>query len=209
MWKKKIFYFVFKMEWNFIDALEKASCLTTDQIDVENGERYGIRFTDKDNKKKYPLILHLSPSGSIERVIYALLEKAYIEKQSGKNPILPMWLNPTQVRICPINDSLIKYCEKIADKMENECIRVDIDDRVESVSKKVRDSELEWIPYTIIVGEKEKKSGKLAVRFRETGDVKQLKLESLIKNIKNQVNNMPYRPLPLPRLISKRPIFIG
>lgn len=209
IWKEKIFYFIFKMEWNFVDALDKASCLTTDQIDVENSERYGIKFTDKDNKKKYPLILHLSPTGSIERVMYALLEKAYMEKQSGKNPILPIWLSPTQVRLCPVNDSLIKYCDKIADKIEKEQIRVDIDDRVESVSKKVRDSEREWIPYTIIVGDREKKSGKLAVRFRETSKVKQMSTMNLIREIKKQVKDMPYRPIPLPRMISSRPIFIG
>ena len=78
------FYFVLKYEFNFIDALGKASAMTTDQIDVENGERYGIEFTEADGSKKHPYILHLSPSGAIERMIYSLLEKEAIKMKKGE-----------------------------------------------------------------------------------------------------------------------------
>lgn len=209
VWDKKFFYFIFKYEWNFLDALDKASCLTTDQIDIENAKRYEIRFTDKDNTKKYPLILHLSPSGSIERVMYALLEKAHIEHKAGGNPVFPLWLSPTQVRLCPVNESFIRDCEKIAENLEKECIRVDIDDRVEAVGKKIRDSEVEWVPMTVVLGEREKKSGKLAVRFRETGKVKNLSKDDLVKIIKKQTRGMPFKKLSLPRLLTRRPTFIG
>ncbi|MFH7882506.1 MAG: threonine--tRNA ligase, partial [Candidatus Aenigmatarchaeota archaeon] len=94
MWEGKFFYFIMKWEFNFVDNLEKASALSTDQIDVENGKRYGIMFMDEDGKKKYPIILHCSPSGAIERCIYALLEKAYKEEKEGKVPSLPLWLSP-------------------------------------------------------------------------------------------------------------------
>jgi len=208
MWDKRFFYFVIKYEFNFIDALDKAAALTTDQLDVENAERYGITYMDKDNNKKHPLILHCSPSGAIERVMYALLEKAYMEQKAGKNPTLPMWLSPTQVRLCPVNDSLVKYSEGIAKEMEKDCIRVDIDDRAESVQKKIRDAEVEWVPLSIVIGEKEKKSSKLAVRFRKTGKVKQMELKGVVKVVKEETKNMPFRPLPLPKHVTKRPTFV-
>ena len=207
IWDKKFFYFILKLEWNFIDTLEKAACLATDQMDVENAERYGIQYMDSDNKRKYPVILHLSPSGAIERVIYALLEKACM--QDLKHAILPLWLSPTQIRICPLNDSFIKDAEKIADKLEKECIRVDVDDRTESVQKKIRDAETEWVPLIVVIGEKEKKTKKYATRFRESGKVENIDIKKLVKAVKDNTKGYPYRPLSLPRLLTKRPIFIG
>ena len=88
MWKEKFFYFVLKWEFNFIDGLGKASALSTDQIDVENGDRYGIEFVDENNNKQHPIILHNSPSGAIERIIYALLRKSskrYPKKEKNHN----------------------------------------------------------------------------------------------------------------------------
>ncbi|HDD71476.1 MAG TPA: threonine--tRNA ligase, partial [Candidatus Aenigmarchaeota archaeon] len=207
LWEEKFFYFVLKHEWNFVDALGKAACLTTDQIDVENGKNYDIRFTDKDNKEKHPIILHLSPSGAVERVMYALLEKAYMEIEEKKNPTFPLWLSPTQVRLCPVNDSFVSYCEELAEKMEN--VRVDIDDRSESVQRKIRDAEVEWVPLIVVVGEREKSSGKLAVRFRESGEVKQMSLEELVSYVKEKTKGYPFKPLPLPKLLSRRPKFVG
>lgn len=209
IWDKKFFYFVLKHEWNFVDSLDKAACLTTDQLDVENAQRYGIKYMDSDNEKKYPLILHLSPSGSIERVMYALLEKAYMQRQEGENPVFKLWLSPTQIRLCPINDTFNKWAQEIADKLEKEKIRVDIDDRTESINRKVRDAETEWINLIVVLGEKEKKSGSLAVRFRETGKVKNMKPKELSDFVKKETGQFPFRKLPLPRLLSKRPVFIG
>ena len=209
VWNKRFFYFVLKYEWNFVDALDKAATMTTDQIDIENAERYGIQYTDSDNTKKYPLILHLSPTGAIERVLYALLERAYMQQKAGKNPILPLWLSPTQVRLCPVNESFNKWAEDIADKLAKENIRVDIDDNVESVQKKVYSAEIEWVPLIVVLGEKEKESGKLAVRLREDGRVKQLSLEDIVSSIKKQTNGMPFKPLSLSRYLSKRAIFVA
>ena len=104
MWKEKFFYFVFKWEFNYIDNLGNASALSTDQIDVENAKRYGIEFVDENNKPQNPIILHNSPSGAIERVIYALLENAAKQAKEGKKPQLPLWLSPTQVRVIPLKE---------------------------------------------------------------------------------------------------------
>lgn len=206
-WDKRFFYFVTKYEWNFIDALDKAATLTTDQIDVENGERFDLRYTDSDNEKKHPIILHLSPSGAIERVMYALLERAYMQQKAGKNPILPLWLTPTQARLCPVNDTMTEYCDQLAKSMRN--VRVDIDDRTESIGKKIRDAETDWIPLIIVVGEKERQSGKLPVRFRESGKVIEMTPEEIMKFIENDRGEKPFRKLAMPMHLSKRPIFFG
>ena len=189
MWEEKFFYFVLKYELNFVDNLGKAAALSTDQVDVENAERYGIKYTDKDGKNKFPIILHLSPSGAIERVMYALLEKAYSEEKQGKLPILPLWLSPTQVRIVPV--SIEKHFN------------------VETINKRVRNAELEWVPIVLVVGDKEAKGEKLTVRTRESKQQKQMTEKELIKEIKEQIKGMPFRSIPLPRLLSKRPTFVG
>ena len=209
VWNKRFFYFIFKYEWNFIDALDKAATLTTDQIDVENAQRYGIQYTDSDNTRKYPLILHLSPSGAIERVIYALLEKAGMQQKQGKNPVFPLWLSPTQVRLCPVNESFNKWAGELGEKLAKENIRVDIDDNAESVQKKIRNAEVDWVPAIVVLGEKERESGKLAVRFREEGKVKELSFEELVSWVKKQTEGKPFKPLSLPRLLSKRAIFVA
>jgi len=208
MWDEKFFYFVAKYEWNFVDVSGKAAALTTDQIDVENAATYDINFTDKDGKKKLPIILHLSPSGAIERVIYALLEKAYYDEKSGKLPLLPLWLSPTQVRIIPVSDEHLKLSEKLTEDFSKLNIRVDIDDQRETISKRIRNAELEWVPYVLVVGDKESK-GKLTVRIRKENKQEQMTKENLVKEIKKETEGMPFRPLPLPKLLSKRPVFRG
>ncbi|RLI37005.1 threonine--tRNA ligase, partial [Candidatus Bathyarchaeota archaeon] len=117
MWDRQFFYFVLKWEFNFVDNLDKASALSTDQIDVENAKRYGITYIDENGERKYPLILHCSPSGAIERDIYAILEKAYKEQMEGKAPMLPLWLSPTQVRVIPVSEEFFKEAERIADEL--------------------------------------------------------------------------------------------
>ncbi len=208
MWEQRIFYFVLKYELNFIDNLNKASALSTDQIDVENGERYGITYIDKDDQKKHPIILHCSPSGAIERVIYALLEKKWTESQQGKNPLWPMWLAPTQVRICPMNDDLLGYAEGLMKELDKSCIRSDIDDRVERIDKKVREAEMDWVPFIVVVGNREKESGKLAVRVRETGKIESMTSDELIARITESTKGFPFKQMSLPRIMSRRPRFV-
>src|SRR5881396_2352675 len=127
MWKERFFYFIVKWEFNFVDSLGKAAALSTDQIDVENGQRYKIEFVDSDGQKKYPIILHNSPSGAVERVIFALLEKTVKDVDVGKLPALPLWLSHTQVRIIPVSSKHLAFSEKILDQLNNNCIRADID----------------------------------------------------------------------------------
>ena len=209
IWNFRFAYFDPKFEFNFVDALDKASALSTVQIDHENAERSRIRYTDEDNTRMLPTILHCSPSGAVERVIYVMLEKAYMEQQKGKNPVLPLWLSPVQIRLCPVSDRYQKHAEKVLKELEKESVRADLDDRMESVQKKIWDAEMEWIPYIVVIGEKEKKSGKLAVRHRKTGKVQNTTEKQLVSEIRKHTKGFPFRKLPLPSHLTKRPVFVG
>jgi threonyl-tRNA synthetase len=208
MWKEKFFYFVLKWEFNFIDNLGKASALSTDQIDVENAIRYHIDYIDEDGTKKYPIILHNSPSGAIERVIYALLEKAARVSRAGGKPSLPLWLTHSQVRIIPVGKQHLEYCVKLAEELRTNNIRADIDDRDESISKRIRESESEWIYYTLVVGDKETQTQKLVVRNRAKGIQAQMSLSELIAEVSSNTEYKPHAPLNLPQLLSKRPLIM-
>jgi threonyl-tRNA synthetase len=205
MWKERFFYFVLKWEFNYIDNLGKASALSTDQIDVENGQRYGIKYFDENNQPHHPIILHNSPSGAIERVIYALLEKAALDQKEGRKAHIPLWLAPTQVRIIPLKEEFNKFCEDLADRLSQQEIRVDIDDRNESIGKRIRESETEWIQYSLVIGEKEIDKANLSVRDRSSGDVKELSFDAFVSEIKNQTRGKPSAKLNLSRHVSKRP----
>ncbi len=210
VWNERFFYFILKWDINFVDNQDKAAALSTDQIDVENAKRYEITYVDEKGEKQYPLILHCSPSGAIERDIYALLEKAYREQMAGKAPMLPLWLSPTQVRLIPISDKFMDKAEELAKQIASHCIRVDIDDNASTLPKKIREAEQEWVPYIIVVGEKEIESGTLSVRDRELKSQQQnMTADQLIAKVTEKIAGKPFKPLPLPLYISKRPQFHG
>ena len=207
MWSDQFFYFVMKYEWNFVDANDKAAALTTDQIDTENAERFGITFTDEAGKKRHPLILHLSPSGAVERVLYAFLEKAAAAAKDGKTPMLPVWLSPTQVRIVPVSVDQLEFARGLLDRLPD--VRADLDDSDDTLSKKIRTAEKEWVPYIVVVGKKEIESGNLNVRVRETKEQTEMSIDALRKRILAETKGLPFRPLAEPALLSARPIFRG
>ena len=210
VWNERFFYFILKWDINFVDNQDKAAALSTDQIDVENAKRYEITYVDEKGEKQYPLILHCSPSGAIERDIYALLEKAYREQMAGKAPMLPLWLSPTQVRLIPISDKFMDKAEELAKQIASHCIRVDIDDNASTLQKKIREAEQEWVPYIIVIGEKEIESGTLSVRDRELkGQQQNMTADQLIAKVSEKIAGKPFKPLPLPLYISKRPQFHG
>ena len=205
MWKERFFYFVLKWEFNYVDNVGKASALSTDQIDVENGKRYNIEYIDEQNKPQNPIILHNSPSGAIERVIYVLLEKAANDTKEGKKPQFPLWLAPTQVRLIPVKPEYLEHCEKMAEKISSFDIRVDVDDRNESVGKSIRNAETDWTPYILVIGEKEVNAARISIRDRKSGSVKELSIDDLIKEIKGQTNGKPFMKLNMDKHLSKRP----
>ncbi len=205
MWKDKFFYFILKWEFNYIDSLGKAAALSTDQIDVENGKRYNIEYIDEQGKRQNPIILHNSPSGAIERIIYTLLEKAAKIKQQGLRPQFPIWLSHTQVRIIPIRNEHLRFAENIENILSQSYIRRDIDDRTESLNKRIREAETEWIPFILVIGDKEVKSTILVIRDRRTGKQIESKIEELIEFVRKETRDKPFMPLNLPKYLSKRP----
>ena len=209
MWKERFFYFVLKWEFNYIDNSGKASALSTDQIDVENGSRYGIEFVDESNTPKNPIILHNSPSGAIERIMYVLLEKAAKEAKEGRKPQLPVWLAPTQLRIIPVKNEFVKVCEEMADGWnKQDHIRTDVDDRNDSVGKRIRDAEKEWIPYIMVIGEKDlnQVEPSFTVRVRKTNEEESMSVWQINQAIQSQIKGKPYSSLNAPMLLSKRPV---
>jgi threonyl-tRNA synthetase len=210
LWDQRFFYFVLKFEFNYVDAMDKASALSTVQIDVENAERYDIKYIDSDGKEKRPFILHCSPSGAIERCIYALLEKAHMNSEKGIVPMFPVWLSPTQVRVIPVTDKHMEYAEKVAGELN---CRVDIDDREETVGKKIRDAGKEWIPYVAVVGDEEVSGSSITVTVRSESQPNKptnikMNTAELNERISNECSGFPFKGLPLAVRLSARPKFV-
>lgn len=196
-------YWSCKIDFAAIDYLGRPIENPTVQIDVESGKRFDITYLGEDGKEHYPTILHCSPTGSIERVICSLLEKTAIEIDE-KAPMLPTWLSPIEVRIITVGEDYKDFANELYDKINAENIRVDVDDRDESVGKKIRNAATEWIPYIFVVGDNEKESGVFSVTVRETGEKVDMTVDELIKEILDKTKGMPYRGLPLPKDISTR-----
>jgi threonyl-tRNA synthetase len=193
-------YWAVKHEFNGIDSTDGAVQLSTVQLDVADAERYGIVYVDEDGKRKGCIICH-SSIGSIERWVYVLLEEALKQKK----PSLPFWLAPTQVRLIPVGESFLADCESLAKALH---ARVDIDDSDDSVGKKIRNAEREWVNMIIVMGDKEKSSGEYPVRLR-SGEMKAMTKEQLAEEISRLSEGYPSARLPLPMLLSKRPVFRG
>lgn len=196
-------YWSCKIDFAAIDYLGRPIENPTVQIDVESGKRFDITYLGEDGKEHYPTILHCSPTGSIERVICSLLEKTAIEIDK-KAPMLPTWLSPIEVRIITVGEDHKDFANELYDKINAENIRVDVDDRDESVGKKIRNAATEWIPYIFVVGDNEKESGVFSVTVRETGEKVDMTVDELIKEVLDKTKGMPYRGLPLPKDISTR-----
>jgi len=197
-------YWAVKHEFQGIDAVGGNCQLSTVQLDVKDSATYGLKYTDKDGQKKPFIIVH-SSLGSIERWMFSILEDAFKKEKLT----IPCWLAPTQIRIIPVKleENILEYCHRIADKLINNKIRVDIYDIDETLSKNIRNSEKEWIPYIIIIGRNELGKDQVPVRMREENKQETMTIDELIGLIKKKTKDMPFRELSLPLLVSKRPIF--
>ncbi len=203
-WKERSFYFILKFEFNVVDQQKKAAALSTVQIDVENAERFGIQYIDPNGKPKHPLLLHTSISGSVDRNLYALLEQQAREIKKGEIPKLPYWLCPSQVRLIPVADRHLSRCLEIASQMR---ARVEVDDRNETVARKIREAEVNWIPFIGVVGDKEIENEMIAVRERGISDQKEIRESEFSQKLNQLQGDKPFEPLSWPRLLSKQPRF--
>ena len=123
--------------------------------------------------------------------------------------MLPLWLSPAQMRVIPMSDKFQKEAEKLAKVIEANCVRVDIDDRPLTLQKRVREAEMEWVPYIVVLGQREIDSGVLDVRDRRVGEIRKLKLGELLVETEKLTKEMPFKALPLPKRLSERPQFYG
>jgi len=200
-----IYYWVLNVEYNIIDELKRPREIATLQIDIGNAERFGIKYIDEEGKERYPVIIHTAIIGSVERYIYAVLDKAVQDEKAGKVPVIPTWLAPIQARVIPVSSQFIEYAEKVLSKLLEAGIRADLDDRDLSLGKKIRDAGIEWIPYIIVVGKREKDTNTINVRIRATGIQKSMSIEELITIIKNELCDYPQVDSALPTHLSRRP----
>ena len=161
-----------KLDIQIKNVFGKEDTLITIQIDQMLAEKFGMEYVDKDGKTKNPYIIHRTSIGCYERTL-ALL----IEKYAGA---FPMWLAPEQVRILPISDKFLDKAYEVKQKMLNAGIRVELDDRAEKIGYKIREAQLQKIPYMLIIGEKEVESGTVSVRSRKDGDLGAVKVEEFI-----------------------------
>ena len=144
-------------------------------------ERFELEYTDKDNKKKRPVMIHRTVFGSLERFIGILIEHC--------NGRLPTWLAPIQARVLSFTDRNQNYVEKIIDKFKEKIsdLRIEADIRQTTVQSKVKDAELMKIPYIIVVGDKEEKENNLAVRVRGDKKIQTFKIEEFVEKIKKEI----------------------
>jgi threonyl-tRNA synthetase len=206
LWDKKYFYFVTKFEANIVDSQKKACALSTVQIDTENPEGFGISYTAESGESKTPLMLHASISGSIDRNLFALLEHQAIKMGKGQKGRFPFWLSPTQIRIIPVTEEHHDYCKKLIKQIDG---RVDLDDRNETLSKRIRAAEKEWVSAIVVVGDKEIGKNSYPVRLRTEGEEQELTVEELNGYFADKMKGKVFEPLNLPQLLSLRPIFHG
>ncbi len=161
------------------DALGREWQMGTVQLDFQQPLRFGLEYTAADGTKKTPVAIHRVIYGSLERFIGIL-----IEEFAGA---FPVWLSPVQAKILPISDKMNEYAESVLKELKNAGIRAQLDSRSESVGKKIREAEMEKVPYMIIVGEKEVEAKSVSVRGRNQQDLGAMKLEQLIGTIQEQI----------------------
>lgn len=164
-----------KMDLLAKDSLGREWQLSTIQLDFNMPKRFELEYIGEDGKKHTPIMIHSAIVGSPERFMGVL-----IEHYAGA---FPTWLAPVQAIILPISDKHLDYAKKVAKELKEKNIRVEIDDRSESVGRKIRDAEMQKIPYMLIVGDKEVEAGKVAVRKYGEGDKGQMEIEEVIINV--------------------------
>ncbi len=220
LWEERYYYYIFKFERNVLSNQNKSATLATNQIDVESSleymidndgvkrEKYNISFVDTDGQVKYPIILHNSPTGAVERILWGLIESA-IRNKDKLVPGFKTWLSPIQVRIITVSNEQNEYAEKLLNIINGEEFRADFDDREETVGKKIRQSEIEWIPYTIIVGKKEQENQTISIRQRLIGEpcgpkkqtskqINNIEFDKLLEMLEEDTRNFPRYKLPIP-----------
>jgi len=168
-----------KLDFIVKDALGRQWQMGTIQVDYNLPERFDLQYKGSDNKMHRPVMIHRAPFGSMERFVAILLE------HTGGN--FPLWLIPDQVSILSLSEKYEKYAQKVLNLLEIDEIRALIDNRNETIGKKIREAEMNKIPYMLIVGEQEEKDGTISVRKHSEGDIGTMKVKDFTKLIKDEI----------------------
>jgi threonyl-tRNA synthetase len=169
-----------KLDFMVKDAIGRRWQLGTIQVDYNLPERFELEYVGSDGAKHRPIMIHRAPFGSLERFVAVLLEHT-----GGK---LPLWLTPEQVIVLPISEKYTEYAKKVCDLLNNSDIRASIDDRNETIGKRIRETELKRVPYIVVVGEKEMENGTVAVRKQGGQDQGTMPVEEFIAHVTAEVN---------------------
>jgi threonyl-tRNA synthetase len=170
-----------KLDFMVKDAIGRKWQLGTIQVDYNLPERFDLTYIGEDNAKHRPVMIHRAPFGSLERFIAVIIENC-----AGK---FPLWLSPVQATILPISDKFLEYAQEVKKQLVNADIRVDIDDRSEKIGKKIREAEMNKIPYMFVVGEKEMNEGMVGVRRQSKGDLGAKPLAAVIEMLKEEIES--------------------
>ena len=170
-----------KLDVQVKPAVGNEITLSTCQLDFCLPAKFNLSYVDKDGEKKTPVVLHRAVFGSIDRFI-----AYYLEETKGA---LPVWLAPTQVKVLPITDKQLDYAKGVYEKLLDEGIRVELDSRQEKLGYKIREAQMEKVPYILVIGDKEIEAGAVGVRERKQGDLGQIKVEDFISRIGDEIKN--------------------
>lgn len=171
-----------KLDFMVRDAIGRKWQLGTIQVDYNLPERFELEYIGSDDKKYRPVMIHRAPFGSMERFVAVLLEHT-----GGK---FPLWLAPDQVVVLPLSEKFNEFAKKVCEFLNNSELRASLDDRNETVGKRIRENELKRIPYLVVVGEKEESSGTVSVRRQGKGDQGTMKPEEFVALLRKEINDL-------------------
>ena len=170
-----------KIDIKMKDCLGREWQMGTVQVDFQLPLRFNLSYIDANGEKKTPILIHRALFGSFERFIGIITEHF-----AGA---FPTWLAPVQVKILPIADSHIEYANQVKEELQKAGIRVEVDDREEKIGYKIREAQLQKVPYMLVVGDKEKEANTVGVRSRKEGDIGAQSLKDFISKIKEEIEN--------------------
>ena len=168
-----------KLDLQFKNVHGKEDTIITVQIDFALADRFDMVYIDKDNQRKRPYIIHRTSIGCYERTLAML-----IETYAGA---FPTWLAPTQVKVLPLSEKHLDYAKGVVQQLRDEGVRVELDDRNEKVGYKIREAQMQKVPYMLVIGDKEFDAGLVAVRSRKDGDLGAIEVGEFIKNIREEI----------------------
>lgn len=176
-----------KIDFHLEDSIGRTWQCGTIQLDMQMPQRFELEYTGADGEKHRPIMIHRVAFGSIERFIGIL-----IEHFAGA---FPTWLAPVQVKVLPISDKYLEYGQSVLDKLNEAGIRAELDTRAEKIGYKIREAQMNKIPYMLVVGAKEEESGVVSVRSRFAGDEGQKSLEEFVSAVKTEIEGKIIRPV--------------